>query len=300
MKPFIKWVGGKSQIINTIIENFPKMMENYHEIFLGGGSVLLSLLCSIQEKKIEVKQKIYAYDLNQYLINTYKNIQKNPSNVFQEITKITNIFDECDGEEVNRDPETLKEAKTSKESYYYWIRKKYNKLSDDKKNLPTGSAMFIFLNKTCFRGLYRVGKNGFNVPYGHYKNPSIADENELIKISKLIKNVIFETCDFETSLKNIKDGDFAYLDPPYAPVSDKSFVGYNADGFSMAQHQKLFQMCKDLKNKKIKFMMSNAHVPSVIKEFPESKFSVQVIECRRAINSKNPSKKTKEVIIKSF
>lgn len=299
VKPFLKWVGGKTQIIDTLIEYYPKKMNNYHDVFLGGGSTLLALLSYVRDGKITVSNKIYAYDLNSDLINVYTNVQKNPAKLYKKIKEITDEYLSCDGDEVNRKPKTKEDAMTSQESYYYWIRHKYNNLSADEKNDIIGSAMFMFLNKTCFRGVYRIGPHGFNVPFGHYKNPKIIDKNTLSEISDLIKHVKFEHMGFEKSILKIKHGDFAYLDPPYAPEKDTSFVKYNSDGFDIDQHRKLFEMCEKLMLKKIKFMMSNSDVKLVTDAFPKNKYSTEIIECRRAIHSKDPSKKTNEIIIKT-
>lgn len=151
VKPFLKWVGGKTQIIDTLIRCYPKKMHNYHDIFLGGGSTLLALLSCVKNKKITVVNKIYAYDLNCDLINAYKNVQRNPSELYKKIREITSEYSKCDGDKVNRKPKTKEEALTSKESYYYWIRSRYNNLSVDDKSDVIGSAMFIFLNRMCFR-----------------------------------------------------------------------------------------------------------------------------------------------------
>jgi DNA adenine methylase len=300
VKPFLKWIGGKTQIIDTIIENYPKEMNSYHDIFVGGGSTLLALLSYVKNGKIIVSDKIYAYDLNNKLINVYKNVQKKPHKLYKKIKKISSEYLKCEGDEVNRKATTKEEALTSRESYYYWIRNEYNNLSDDEKISITGSAMFIFLNKTCFRGVYRIGPHGFNVPYGHYKNPKIIEKKTLLTISDLIKDVKFKCVGFEESLIRIKYNDFAYLDPPYAPEKTTSFVKYNSDGFDIEQHKKLFSMCENLMSNKIKFMMSNSYVKLVIDSFPKEKYLTEIIECRRAIHSKNPSKKTNEIIIKTF
>lgn len=300
VKPFLKWVGGKTQIIDTLIGYYPKKMHNYHDIFLGGGSTLLALLSYVKNREITVDNKIYAYDLNSDLINVYKNVQKNPNELYKKIKEITSEYSECDGDEINRKPKTKEEALTSGESYYYWIRSKYNNLSTDDKSNIIGSAMFMFLNKTCFRGVYRNDPHGFNVPFGHYKNPKIIDKKTLLEISELIENVKFKCLGFEKSLLKIKSGDFAYLDPPYAPEKDTSFVKYNSDGFSIEQHKKLFAMCENLRSNKIKFMMSNSNVKLVTDAFPKDKYLTGIIECRRAIHSKNPAKKQMKLLLKLF
>jgi DNA adenine methylase len=290
-KPFLKWVGGKTQIIDKIISKIPKEMNNYHELFLGGGSVLLAVLSLQKQNKIIIKNKIYAYDINSDLINVYKNIQNNKEELYEIINLYIKEYESINGNIVNRKPKTLEEAKTSKESYYYWIRNKYNNIN---KNSVECSALFMFLNKTCFRGMYREGPNGYNVPYGHYKKvPTIISETDINYISNLIKDVEFKNCSFIESIKEVKKEDFVYLDPPYAPETSKSFVGYVADGFNLETHKLLFSEIKKLGN--IKFVMSNSKVDLVCDNFKE--YNCDNIIARRAINSKKPESKTIEVII---
>lgn len=290
-KPFLKWVGGKTQIINNIIDKIPNEMNNYHELFLGGGSVLFAILSLQKQNKIVIKNKIYAYDINEDLINVYKNIQTNKDELYRFINLYVNEYNNISHTEVNRTPKSIEEAKTSKESYYYWIRNKYNNID---KNTVECSALFMFINKTCFRGMYREGPNGYNIPYGHYKTtPTIISETNLNYISDLIKDVEFICSCFTKSIKNINPGDFVYLDPPYAPENSKSFVGYVADGFNLETHQLLFNEIKKIKN--IKFIMSNAKVDLVTTNFKE--YNCDDVIARRAINSKKPGSTTIEVII---
>ena len=200
-KPILKWVGGKTQIIDKIMKEFPTEINNYHEIFLGGGSVLLHVLSDVKKGKKKINGNIYAYDVNEPLIYMYKNIQSNYNEVYENIQKLIIEYNNCKKDEdenkdenknkkVNRKPINLEEAQMDKESYYYWIRSNYNKLTSDEKKSTLGSAMFIFLNKTCFRGVFRVGPNGFNVPYGHYNKPEIINKEHLEEIHDLIQTVI--------------------------------------------------------------------------------------------------------------
>jgi len=290
MKPVIKWVGGKTQILDTVLESFPREIENYHELFVGGGSVLFGLLAS---KDITVKGKVYAYDKNQKLINMYRQIQTNPEEVHDHLLELFTTYDTRTGTEVNRKPETEEEGLTSKESYYYWVRKKYNELVP---TTPVHAATLIFLNKTCFRGVYREGPNGFNVPYGHYKStPLVVSLDELVKIQELIKDVVFKWCDFRAAFaQTVNGGDFIYADPPYAPESVTSFVGYTKDGFSLDDHRDLFNL---LKRSKIDFVLSNAKVHLVTSSFEG--YEVKDVPARRAIHSKNPASSTLEVLILS-
>ena len=297
-KPILKWVGGKTQILDKLIPEFPKEINNYHEIFLGGGSVLLSLLSYIKNDIIKVKGNIYAYDLNESLIYFYKNIQTNHMDLYDEIQKLISDFNNCGDGELNRKAKNIDEAKISKENYYYWIRSEYNKLEDKKTILS--SAMFLFLNKTCFRGIFRVGPKGFNVPYGHYKKPEIINKEHLIKIYDLIKDVIFKCCDFTIALNNVKCDDYLYLDPPYVPENKTSFVGYTEKGFNIDSHKKLFELIHQLTKTNKKLMISNADVSLVRDNFANEKYSIISILCKRTINSKNPGLKSKEVIIKNY
>lgn len=300
IKPIIKWVGGKTQIIDKIMDEFPTEINNYREIFLGGGSVLLAFLSYVNEGLISVSGNIYAYDLNEPLIYVYKNIQMNHEELYVEIQKLINDLNSCGNEEINRKAKNIREAKLSKENYYYWIRSQYNSLNIEEKKSIVGSAMFIFLNKTCFRGVFRVGPRGFNVPYGHYNNPEIINKEHLDEIHNLIQNVIFECCDFSSSLLNIQTDDYIYLDPPYAPEKETSFVGYTENGFNINNHTSLFESIHKLTENNHKIMMSNADMTLVRENFNNEIYNIKSISCKRSINSKNPEAKAKEVIIKNY
>ena len=292
-KPFLKWVGGKTQILDTILHKIPKEFDNYHEPFVGGGSVLLAVLSMKERGDIKIKGRIYACDLNEGLINVYKHIQNNKDDLFNHIETIINDYDELTGDEINRKPQTLEEAITSKESYYYWLRNKFN---NSNKASVEYSALFMVINKLCFRGIYREGPNGFNVPYGHYnKTPTIITKEDINRISGLIKDVNFTCCDFMDVFKKMKKNDFVYFDPPYAPENPKSFVKYLEGGFDLECHEKLFDNILKLDKKHVRYVLSNAKVDMVLDKFSEC--NIDEITARRAINSKNPESTTKELII---
>jgi DNA adenine methylase len=299
-KPILKWVGGKQQIINNIIDNFPKEFNNYREICLGGASVLLALLETKEKGNIKINGNIYAYDINETLIYMYKNIKSNNEGLFLEIKKIIDEFNSCDTKEINRNPKNIDEALLNKENYYYWSRNKFNNLTIEEKKSLLGSALFIFLNKTCFRGLYREGPNGFNVPYGNYKNPEIINKNHLEIISKLIKDVIFECYDYKISLNQTELNDFIYIDPPYIGEMKTSFVNYNKNGFAIKNHIELFDLIHNLTEKNMKVMMNNSDVKLIYDNFENTKYKIESILCKRKINSKNPNAKINEVIITNY
>jgi DNA adenine methylase len=313
LSPFLKWVGGKTQIIDELFTRFPRKINNYYEPFLGGGSVLLALLQAKAAGKIRVDGNIYASDLNPALLACYKNIKHEPDRVILEASQLITAYKACpvmNATPKNTSPQTLAEAGQAQENYYYWVRKLYNALTLAEKQTPRGSAMFIFLNKTCFRGLYREGPHGFNVPFGNYSNPQILDPTQIRQISAAIQHVEFTVCGFEIVLgrANFAADDFVYVDPPYAPKNATSFVGYTADGFSLQQHGELFKLCRELSNPSnartngaVKMMMSNAEVPLVKDTFPAAGgFTTTIILCKRHINSKNPGETTNEVIIQNY
>jgi len=292
-KPFIKWVGGKTQIINEVIDLFPAQINNYYEPFLGGGSVLLALLSFQKAGKIKINGKIFASDLNGHLVCLFQNIQLYPEELIEEFKILLSEYNTCQNTDINRNPTNITEALTSQESYYYWIRQRFNSIEH---NSIKSSALLLFLNKTCWRGLYREGPRGFNVPFGNYKKLNFS-ENEIKNASDLIKDVVFIKCNFEDALIDITSGDFVYLDPPYAQENDKSFVSYTKENFNLEEHKKLFELCNSFKNKGVKMLLSNSDVTLIKNSFPSPLYTTIVISCRRAINSKKPNSRANEVLI---
>jgi DNA adenine methylase len=306
-KPILKWVGGKTQLLSIILDKIPIEINNYHEPFIGGMSVLLGIISYKNADKISINGNIYAYDLNKELIYLYKNIQNYCNELFEATLLLTNdylsikILKLDDDKKIkNKTMESLEESLKSKERYYYWIRKQYNNLSNDDKIGLIGSSMFIFLNKTCFRGLYRVGPNGFNVPFGSYNNPTILDQSHLEIISNLIKDVKFIHMNFKDSLLNISDGDFVYLDPPYIKENETSFVSYNKEGFGENENKKLFEFIESLSLTDKKIMMSNSNSNKLYEFFNNEKYKLIQVDASRRINSKNPESKTTELILLNY
>ncbi len=283
----LKWVGGKTQLLNKVLPMFPNVIHNYYEPFIGGGSVLLEMLSS---SSINIEGTIYASDINKHLINFYKAVQEDPKKLWNTLHTFIQEYEQY--ESMNGERTTIYENIDSKEAYYYWIRDKYNQRSKSYSFVDYELAsMLIFLNKTCFRGLYREGPNGFNVPFGNYKNPTIATKNDIFNMSELIQPVVFKHMSYEDVFKiPFEKGDFLYMDPPYIPEKATSFESYTKDTFD---HSSFIKACKTIQ--KATFVMSNANVPILHKEF--EMYKKDVVECRRAINSKDPSSKTTELLI---
>ena len=300
-KPLLKWVGGKSQILEEVLSSFPLEMRNYYEPFVGGGSVLMGFLEGLQQQKWRLTGKVYVSDANAALIGFYRNVRDHPEELIAAVKAVCEPFMKVPVEGgLNRCPETEEQAKTSRESYYYWIRQKFNGLTTQERMSVQGSAYVLVLNKTCFRGVWREGPHGFNVPYGHYRNVVVVDDAHLREVSALLQGVEFNTYSFEVPLRTLVADDFVYLDPPYVPEGATSFVGYTAEKFSLAKHEDLFRLCAQMQGKGVRFALSNACVPLVLSAFPSPPFQVQRLTARRAIHSKNPESITIEVLVKNF
>lgn len=278
IKPFVKWAGGKGSLLNQLNNYYPLELKNgkiecYIEPFVGGGAVLIDIL-----QNYDVKEA-YAFDINIDLINSY-NVIKN--NVEELITNLKLL-----------EKEYLNLEKDDRKKYFYNIRKQYNSYRITKDEMSLQKAIeFIFLNRTCFNGLYRVNKNGdFNVPIGNYKNPTICDEENLRTLSELIKNVNFEYGDYKASQKYIKKNTFVYFDPPYRPLNITSgFTSYTKEDFDDENQKELALYYKELNNNNVKVMLSNSNPKNTNKEdcFFENiykGFNINEVYAKRMINA---------------
>ena len=212
-KPIIKWVGGKSKIAKQIVSHFPPDIQTYHEPFVGGGSVLLELLHAVRVGKIKVNN-VYASDNNIDLINMYIQVQRYPFEVLRIVNTLQNQWDSIEFVNGNQFPMNQEEAQSSKESFYYWIRSSYNKLEQEERISPLAASYFIFLNKTCERGIYRS-----NLPFGNYNKVTFLDEDHVRNFHELIQPVLFQVQSYEQALSIVQQGDMVYLDPPKLPKS---------------------------------------------------------------------------------
>jgi DNA adenine methylase len=274
-QPFIKWVGGKRGLLSQIIPLLPKNFNNYFEPFVGGGALFFELYA---QGKLEGK-KIYLFDINAELINTYNMVKLSPSKLIQKLHDF--------------------KKKHSKE-YYYKVRawdRKENFLEIDGL---TRAARFIYLNKTCFNGLYRVNKsNQNNVPIGSYKNPNIADEAAIYSASEALQNATILNASYKDVLKYTTKDDLIYFDPPYYPLTPTaSFTSYSEFEFLDKEQEELFEVFYELDKKGCNVVHSNSDT-DFIKELYQ-KFDIQNIQANRFINSKSSGRgKISEVLVRN-
>ena len=244
-KPFIKWVGGKGQLLPEINKLYPielgKNINKYAEIFLGGGAVLFDIL---SKYKLD---EVYISDKNLELINTYKSIRDNVDILIKSLKEMEEQYIPLNNED--------------RKIYYYEKREEYNslKINSEVNNIEK-AILFIFLNKTCFNGLYRVNKKGkFNVPMGAYKKPKICDEENLKNVSLTLRNVKIVYADYRESEKFIDDKTFVYIDPPYRPLNiTSSFTSYTENDFNDKEQIELAEYINVLNKKGAKIVISNS------------------------------------------
>ena len=296
VRPFVKWAGGKSKLIPQMEQYYPKeLKENkidvYVEPFVGGGAILIDIL-----KKYNIK-KAYAFDINENLINCYNIIKDKVDNLLLNLKKLEKEYLKLDDE--------------NRKEYYYDIRKKYNSINiENEKEAIEKTTYFIFLNKTCFNGLYRENRKGqFNVPIGKYKNPTICDEENLIELSKLIKNVIFIRGDYRESYKYIVENTFIYFGPPYRPINKtSSFTSYSKEDFNDENQKELGEYFRKINdnNSNVKLMLSNSNPKNNNEEddfFEQiyNGFKINEIKANRMINSNKEKRgKISELLIINY
>lgn len=274
-KPFVKWAGGKRQLLAILSQYVPQNFDTYFEPFLGGGAVLFHLISQ------KPQLGCFVSDLNSTLILSYVTIRDKVDELIITLEKHSeNYF---------KNPE----------KYYYRIRECNPKNQIDKV------SRLIFLNKTCFNGLYRVNSKGkFNVPIGKYVNPNIVNKENLLAVSHVLqsKEISIKCEDFTTSLKRAQKDDFVYLDPPYQPVSSTAnFTSYTNDNFSLKDQERLFAEFQKLDSKGCKVMLSNSKSEEMIDLFSEYSDNVIEINTNRFINS-NSKKRTghTEILVKNY
>ncbi len=273
-KPFVKWAGGKRQIMSELEKNFPERFGTYVEPFLGGGAVMFDLLTKNRNLKCNVS------DLNSDLVLAYVTIRDKLSKLIESLENHSRNYHE------------------DSTGYYYEVR------NNEPKNQIEKVSRLLFLNKTCFNGLYRVNSKGkFNVPLGRYTNPNIVNKENLVAVSHILQSTKIKiSCrDFGSIVKYVKSGDFVYFDPPYQPISDTAnFTSYTHRDFTQDDLMRLADVANQLDSKGCHVMLSNSNSKTVKKLF-SSKWKIKEIKANRAINS-NSQKRTghKEIIIKNY
>ena len=274
MKPILKWAGGKSGLLSEILPRLPETFNDYYEPFLGGGAVFFALADTGRFKRA------FLGESNAELMLTYQTLARKPEKVIEALRGLT--------------------AEHS-EKFFYSVRGRQVADRILGVDVIVLAARLIYLNKTCFNGLYRVNKKGeFNVPFGDYVNPPICDE-EALRAAALVlkKDVDMGACDFEECVRTAKRGDAVYMDPPYVPLSSTSnFTAYSKSGFSLEDHERLRNCAEKLVARGVHVLLSNADTPFV-RELYEG-FLIEEVQARRAINSNGGKRgKVGELLIRA-
>ena len=270
--PFVKWAGGKRQLIPQIRERMPEKYNDYYEPFVGGGAVIFDLLPA----------NALINDINKALINTYRTICNEPDVFLKEVNRLDNDMWE-DGKK-----------------YYYFIRECYNdKLMRSEYDVEL-AALFVFINKHCFNGLYRVnGKGLFNVPYNNSRRVSI-DEDVIMATSEYLRGVTIKDGDFEQACKNAKKGDFVFIDSPYAPLNPTSFESYTKEGFDIESHKRLAKFYDELTARGCYCMLTNHNTELINELYGNKDYKIDVVSVKRMINSDASNRVGEEVIICNY
>ena len=273
-KPFLKWVGGKRALVDEIIQRMPHEFNNYFEAFVGGGALFFEL----KKRGMLAGKKSYLFDANKELINAYNTVKNTP----YELIEILKEFQDKHSHD-----------------FYYEVRVMDREASFSSLPHALRAARFIYLNKTCFNGLYRVNSKGFyNVPIGRYTNPTICDANLIYSASHALQDTEVLHVDFAKVLDFAKKGDFVYFDPPYYPLTPTSnFTSYNQDVFLDDEQKRLFNTFEKLAQKGLHVMLSNSDT-EFIKELYKD-YQIDFVEMNRFINSKSGRRgKIKEMLIR--
>ncbi len=268
--PFLKWAGGKTRMLDTLLPMRPHDVDERRHVepFLGGGAMFFS----------SVAQRVVLSDVNEALINTYTVVRDDLDGLIAELTDLAEENDK---------------TKFTEHRYRFNEHKYYNMPPVER------AALFIYLNKTCFNGLYRVNKAGkFNVPYGHYERPNILDKTKLICASSMLKRAEIHCGDF-TKCDDVESGDFVFLDPPYAPVTETSnFVSYTKDGFFPADHKRLNDYMGELDSAGAKFMLTNSNVPFTRELY--GRWNVTHVNAARSISADGNREDAKELVVRNY
>jgi DNA adenine methylase len=273
-QPFLKWVGGKTQLLAQLDEFFPTQINRYVEPFIGGGAVFFHL------KQRFPAMRAFLRDNNDELINTYRVVRSNPRELMRRLDQ------------------HLSEFLKDRETYFYLVRLKHHLSA---AHTLERAARMVFLNKTCFNGLWRVNSRGeFNVPIGSHKKPALYDEENIYAASRALEQAQLDTSDFRDTMATTRPGDFVYIDPPYYPVSPTaSFTSYTKDEFGEEQQRELAALFTDAANRGVRLMLSNSDTDFIRRLYRA--FTIHTVQARRMVNCDGTKRgEVNEVVVTNF
>lgn len=273
--PFLKWAGGKRQLLPKIRERLPETYNRYYEPFIGGGAVLFDL----------VPDDAVINDANRALTNVYRQIAERPLGFLERLNELDALM------------ERAAEIDSSK-AFYLQARNLYNRLLADGEYGLELAALFVFLNKHCFNGLYRENSKGeFNVPYNNKVQKS-CDEDSILETSYYLQRVAIRTGDFADACTDAGAGDFVFLDSPYVPLNENTFISYTKDGFGPEEHQRVAELFRELDGRGCYVMATNHNAP-IIRELYEG-YRIEAVDVKRAIKASGEGRTGEEVIIRNY
>ena len=272
LSPFVKWAGGKRQLLNEIKERMPESFYRYYEPFVGGGAVVFDIL----------PENAVINDINKALINAYRQICKEPK-------AFLNIINSLDSK-------MWEDGK----AYYYSLRERYNDKLMKKEYDTELAALFVFINKHCFNGLYRVNGRGlFNVPYNNSRRQSV-DTESIYGVSEYLQNVTILEGDFQNACVTARKGDFIFIDSPYAPLNPTSFESYTKEGFDIESHRRLAELFDELTQRGCKCMLTNHNTDLIQELYGNKGYRMDVVRVKRMINSDASNRVGEEIIICNY
>jgi len=274
-RPFVKWAGGKRQLVEELLQSRPKQYKRYIEPFIGGGALFFALK----------PKNAYISDINEELINIYQVVRDDVAGLLTELKKHDRRYREGDPKE-----------------YFYEVRNADREPGYHRWGRVRKAARLIFLNKTCFNGLFRMNsRKQFNTPFGFYVNPAIVDEQNLLACSRALATTEIAAAGFDHVLNIAKKGEFVYLDPPYVPLTaTANFTAYSGEGFDLDMQRRLREVCDLMDDRGVKWMLSNSHTDFVLNLYKD-KYHIRKVEASRAINCKADRRgKVAEVIVTNY
>ena len=275
--PFVKWAGGKRQLLSQIKERMPEKYNNYYEPFVGGGAVIFGLL----------PENALINDINKALMNAYKQICNEPVAFLREVNALDAAMEEKETEELGK-------------KYYYNLREHYNDKMIMAEYDVELAALFVFINKHCFNGLYRVNAKGlFNVPYNNSRRVSV-NEEVVMNVSQYLQRITIIDGDFEKACIGAGKGDFVFLDSPYAPLNPTSFESYTKEGFDIESHKRLAKLYDELTARGCYCMLTNHNTDLINELYGNKGYRIDVVSVKRMINSDASNRVGEEVIICNY